>query len=188
MSVFNRQLMPIRHNHMPSDRTANLLMLRGSLVWSFAEIEQMIIEVAIRTSYFDAYAGMQDSAPQSFRERLDYLKKMLDREGPLNRFHSLGLAIIARYESSQPLRNQMAHDRMKAVAQRPVKFSGIFVEKRGITERPAEYTDGTLESLARKIALFARALQKLKYRLEHDHNLPSFSEGEANLRDNGEIL
>ncbi|WP_332655688.1 hypothetical protein [Brevundimonas sp.] len=161
------------------DELADLLILRGAIVWSYAHIEQVITEITIRATYLDAYRGLRSQPPFSMSARLTHLRKILNMDGPLARYRRYGLAMIVRYERAREVRNQMAHSDMFPISLSGREFREIVIADGTITSKRAPYWPGELERVAESAARFSQRCQAVLYGLNARKLLPTFDEGAA---------
>lgn len=111
---------------------------------------------------------MSEKAPFRRVARIGYLRKVMEANGPLKRYATLGTAILDRYEGSAELRNRMAHADIDLVAVEMVRFIEIVMDGQEITERWFNYYPGDLEREAIKAARFSKAIQRLYYAAFND--------------------
>lgn len=149
----------------PDRELARVLMLRASILWSYSHIERRLMEFAILCSSTPEYRDVSERAPFRRIARIAYLRKVLERDGPLRKVSSLGAAILDRYEQSAEIRNRMAHADIDMVAPDFTRFIEIAMDGQDISERWFNYYPGDLERQAVKAARFSKAVQRLHYRV-----------------------
>ncbi len=155
----------------PDADLARVLILRGAILWSYSHIERRLMEFAIRCSQAPEYRDVSDKAPFRRAARIGYLRKVLESDGPLKRYRSLGTAILDRYEASSEIRNRMAHADIDLVAFDMVRFIEIVMEGQDISERWFNFYPGDLEREAIKAARFSKAVQRLNYAAFRDERV-----------------
>lgn len=154
---------------------ARVLILRSAILWSYSHIEQRLTDLAIRCSHSPEYRDIREKPPFSSGARITYLRKVLETEGPLSPYASLGRAILDRYERSRVIRNRMAHADMEVLPQWAIVFNEIVIDGAEITLRRTNYWPGQLEREAVKAARFSQAVQRIHYAMFANDPLPSRS-------------
>ncbi|MEH6699962.1 MAG: hypothetical protein V7672_14795 [Brevundimonas sp.] len=144
---------------------ARLLILRASILWSYSHIEQKLTDVAIRCSHSPEYRDLREKPPFSSGARISYLRKVLETDGPLSGYATLGKAVLDRYDKSRVIRNRMAHADMEVLPRWAIVFNEIVIDGGEITIHRTNYWPGDLEMLAVKAARFSQAVQRLHYAL-----------------------
>lgn len=161
------------------EELADLLILRGAILWSYAHIEQVITEITIRATYLDAYRGLRSKPPFSMSARLAHLRAILNMDGPLAKYRRYGLAMIVRYEGAREIRNQMAHSDTYLISVSGREFREIVIADGTITSKRRAYWPGELERVAESAARFSHRCQAMLYGLNAQNLLPTFDEGAA---------
>lgn len=123
----------------PDQTLMEVMQLRGAFVAAMGTIETILTELAIRASKHEAYFGIRDRFPSRRSERLKYLEKICEAEGPLTRHRTLILAIVRRFSDGLPLRDILAHGRMRvltgpsddaSIKLEDYSASGVFIQFR----------------------------------------------------------
>lgn len=161
------------------DDIADLLILRGAIIWSYAHIEQVVTEIAIRVTYLDPYRGLRSAPPFSMKARLSHLRAVLEVDGPLNKYRRLGLAMLERYDSARDVRNTMVHADMVPVSVSGREFREIVIADGEITSKRHPFFEGELERIAEGAARFSRRCQKVLHGINSLKLMPTFDEGAA---------
>lgn len=152
-------------------------LYRGAIVSAWANVDTSLMEITIRASCHPAYAGAREFYPSRFRDRIQYLRKILTMPGPLAEFRQLGEAVLKRYGADADLRNMMAHARMTQLLDWGVTFSG-FMAKSGheISQYRRRISREELEVIALRAARFSRAVRKLMTQVNVLNLLPPLDE------------
>lgn len=167
---------------------ADLLILRGAILWSYAHIEQVITEISIHATYQTPYRGLREKPPFSMAQRLAHLRTVLNEDGPLSKYRRYGLAMIARYEASREIRNQMAHSDMYVTSVSGREFREIIIADGEIVSRRMHYWPGQLERVAEGAARFSHRCQRVLVALGEQRLLPTLEDGRAlMLEEQGEV-
>lgn len=150
---------------------------RGVIVGGWASVECALIEVALRCSRIPVYLEIRDTFPSKLAGRLIYLRKVLDADGPLRPFKSLGLCVINRYDETADLRNIMAHAWQTILPEWGATYYG-FNAKTGteVTYYHRRLTIDQLHEEAARSARFSRAVRYLLARLNTLKLLPPMTD------------
>jgi hypothetical protein len=175
--TIDKRWLATRNPWLREREIAEAMMLRGAILWSYGHIEQKITEIAIRCSYVAEYHALREAPPFTMANRITFLRRVLEEPGPLQRYRSVGGAILDRYDRARPLRNRMAHADMKMAGGPPLRFIEIVIDGGEIKQNDTPYYPGQLEALARRVGRFSRACQRLGFKLDHARLLPTFDEG-----------
>jgi hypothetical protein len=155
------------------------LLYRGAIVSAWANVEFSLIEIAIRASIHNAYLSRAGSYPKRHKDRIDYLRGVLELPGPLQKYSKLGTAVLDRFDQSADFRNIMAHARMTLVLDWGATFS-LFQGKPGsnfeVLNRIVRLSYDQLLSHAKRATLFSRVVRMLVAQINAIKLLPPLSD------------
>lgn len=153
----------VQNPWLRDDDLARVLVLRGTILWSYSHVERRILDLAVRCSRTPEYRDIADKAPFRRNARISYVRKVLATDGPLSRYKRLGEAILDRYEQSAEVRNQMAHADIDFLGHGLTRFTELTVDGNTIADRTLNFFPGDLERHAVKAARLSKVVQRLHY-------------------------
>ena len=156
----------------PQEQVEKALLYRGAILSAWSAIETWLSEWALRASHLDAYRGLREKFPYKIDSRVGFLERILDQPGPLQPFAPLGLQLLSRVRDAADLRNQMAHARMRVLAQWGVTFAELIGQGDQVSWRTRRYSLADLERLSRRATRLSRIFQRASVRIDAANVLP----------------
>lgn len=153
-----------------------LLILRGAIVASFAQVETALAELSIRLSRDQRCADLRATYPHALGKRLSFLRACFDLS-PYSRRKGLAAEVFKRFESASDLRHIMAHGAVNGPSfSWLVTFRDFRPGPSGeIAVRDHRYTYVDLERFAHEAAVLARRVQQLAGHVTGSDWLPAMS-------------
>lgn len=153
-----------------------LLILRGAIMASFAQVETMLAELSIRLSRDQSCADLRSTYPHALGKRLSYLRACF-AIAPYRRREGLATEVFRRFEAGADLRHIMAHGAVSGPSfSWLVTFRDFRPGPNGeIAVRDHRYTYADLEGFAYGAARLARRVQQLAGYVTGSDWLPAMS-------------
>jgi hypothetical protein len=137
---------------MPDLLLEDAILFRGAIISAWGYIEMKLIELAIRSSHMSEYSKIRANYPYKLENRLGYLRKVLETDGPFSRYRNIGTQFLDRFEQAVEIRHLMAHASMDAFPDWGITFFDYKpAGEDKITHRRRRFTIRELESEARKL-------------------------------------
>ena len=167
VSMINRTS-PLRVDINPwalDDNVNDVMALRGTFVAALGAIETTLTELAIRASKHESYIQIREKFPSRRPDRLKYLRKIIEIDGPLSPYSKLIEAILARYEQQLELRDFLAHGRMQILShnggEAMIKLEDYKADGQFVMYRTKPIILSELRHKSHKAALFSRCVGML---------------------------
>lgn len=153
-----------------------LLIIRGAIVASFAQVEANLAELSIRLSRDQRCADLRGTYPHGLGKRLSFLRACFDMP-PYCRRRGLASQVFQRFEAASDLRHIMAHASVNGPSfSWLVTFRDFRPGPNGeIAVRDHRYRYADLERFAYSAAILARRVQKLAGYITGPDWLPTMS-------------
>ncbi|KEO91625.1 hypothetical protein EH31_02850 [Erythrobacter longus] len=148
-----------------------ILLARGAYIAGVGTIETGLTELSIRLSMHEEYLSLRNSFPSRRADRIKFLVKACEIEGPLDANSSRVLRFVALLEKYAPLRDILAHGAQSALSgstskETVVKFRDFFAVRGGAEMRHEPFSLAYLEDRASKVCLAARMWSRFYPKLD----------------------
>lgn len=141
----------------PNNLLNNSMLCRGAIISAWGYIETTLIELAIRASHMDQYCSLSARYPYRLEGRINFMRKVLDSEGPFFQFRRHGHTFLDRFERAAELRHILAHAKMQILVM--IIFVDYSPAQNGmISRRYRRFTIDQLEQMARKATRLSRLM------------------------------
>ena len=171
---FDRRLMAFRNPWSPTEDLGELYMLRGAIISAFSHVDFIAMKISVCASRVSEYQ-IRPKPPTRTTERIQYIRDIIDIDGPLTRYRTIIGKAISKLEELNDYRTIVAHASVTLGPRRLVIFPEamkVFGKNSVVSKHNSTSLDD-LNKIAYKYAIFSRACQRLYYKLEESKILPT---------------
>jgi hypothetical protein len=100
-------------NRMASENKVEIIkqaaFLRGAIITSFAQVEFLLADLAVKCQRFPEYESMLAKFPYKLEDRMKAIQRLLEVPGPLAAYRKEAEPLIAKIIDYEELRHFLAH-------------------------------------------------------------------------------
>ena len=151
-----------------------LLLLRGTIVAAYGNVETLLSEFSIKLSHYPEYYALRQKYPHRMKSKLTFIRAAFEID-PLDKYKQLANSFIEKFESTSDLRHMMAHARVEMAG----RHTGIDFASYQQSSSPAQidlrrsrYSYSELELEARRSVRLSRIARLFYNRLTEVLPLP----------------